>query len=183
MNGDIVQVSKPYEVCGKIIYMSVVTSNGVISGEEWIRYFEDSSVNPRCRIPSHAKSFLCSDDFKPTTINITSMIAIVPASAFDYEPSIGQVREYFTKHNIQYGSQMTYELGCLIRKKLTDKDIRDIGLGEIVIMHEPNYLLDGYPTLLTLNTDGNCFDTCFAFPGASQNMSKGFAGLVSQVRS
>lgn len=163
-----------------VIYFSV-TSDGT-TGEDWITRLECKGFRPE----KYAKSVLRSPDFKPTN-GVTTEVTVFRGVLFeDTDRITKQIRvhaEKFTTSDKRKLTAPNAELACLIREKFTDKEIEDMGLVWIVVMHEPINDSDGDPRLLGADRGGDG-RRLYAFYGRSDRRWRreyGFAFAVSQV--
>lgn len=117
-----------------VIYFSV-TSDGT-TGEGWIERLE----NKRCYINKHAKSVLCSKNFKPTS-GVTSEIAILRGSLFEIDDRI--THKIRTEARKRKFIEPNIEVACLIREMFTDEQIFYMNINstvrDLIVMHEPVY--------------------------------------------
>lgn len=111
-----------------VIYFSV-TSDGT-SGEEWI----DRMFRCGCRVNDFAERSLRSPDFKPTS-GVTTEVAVLKDILFGGNNLF--TKKIRAEADMRKLSKPNAELALLIREKFTDKDIKDMGLRCIVVMHEP----------------------------------------------
>jgi hypothetical protein len=154
-----------------IIYLSVV-SNG-LTGKEWINRLKDGGNN----VSSYAEDLLNSKNFKLTK-NIKYELAIIRGD-----------KEYTTLQEIRDKAKQlklktpNAEIACLIREKLDDKDIKDMGLWGIIAAHEPIKDSGGGPFLLYSGRRGGglWLYACYDEPDRKWYRGDGFAFAVSQV--
>lgn len=153
-----------------------VTSNGV-TGKDWITRLEMHGY----RIGGYAKSILLSPDFSPTS-GITSQICVVPSKIFSNSPTNAEVRMHLDNHDIGHGQVVNAEIACLIREKFSNKDLEDMGLWWIVLMHQKIHDNRGDPYLLFSSrvVDGLWLFADNDYPECKWSRSGGFAGLLSQ---
>ncbi len=158
-----------------IIYFSV-TTNGM-TGEEWIKRLEGKKYD----IGQYAKSVLLSKDFQPMAPGVTIEVAVLKGELFannDRTPAnirADAERRKFGKPNA--------EIACLIRDQFTNKEIVEMGLYEIVAMHDPIKDSGGVLRLLGAYRPGRGCDL-LAFggdPGNGWFRGSGFAFLAEQV--
>jgi len=152
-----------------------VTSDGT-TGEEWISRLEGKSF----RVGDYAKSVLRSRSFKPTS-GITYEIAVLKGEFFSDSDRITKTIRKEAKN--RKFSTPNAEVACLIREKLSDKELEAMGLYWIVTMHEPIKDSVGDPLLLGADRggDGSWLGTYYGNPGGRWGRSGGFAFVVSQV--
>jgi hypothetical protein len=113
-----------------MIHSSVV-SNGK-TGEEW----RDSFCNAYLRVGYFAQNLLLSDGFKPT--RETTYHVVILKSDFFSKKGIRTTDENIRKKAEELGLLTpSLEIGCLIRKKLSNEDIWKMHLTTIVVMHDP----------------------------------------------
>jgi len=102
-----------------------VTSNGM-TGAEWIQHFYKKRVD----LPPQTLEMLRSEHFKPTTNLYTEIVTLRPSFRIDYKRMRRLGEEYrLITPNI--------EIACLIRDKFTNKQIKEMGIYSIIVMHEP----------------------------------------------
>ncbi|MEI6627561.1 MAG: hypothetical protein WCL61_03115 [bacterium] len=156
-----------------IIYFSV-TSDGT-TGEEWIKILENNDF----RVGEYAKRDLRSPNFKPTN-GVTTKIAILKGALFkDRDRTTKEIRTEANKRRL---SKPSAELACLIRKKFTDKEIEEMGLCYIIVMHEP-FDNSGVLSLLSADCDGcgNWLSNHNGTPNIGWCINSGFAFSVSEI--
>lgn len=170
-------VSKParswHEQDG-VIYFSV-TSDGR-TGPQWIECMEDKDF----RVGECAKQVLRSLDFKPTN-GVTILIAVLKGVPLSDDHLITEkVRAEADKRKF---SKLNAEAACLIRENFMDKDIENMGLEWVVVMHEPINNFDGNPSLLGASRigGGRWLETEDDNPDDWWYRQGGFAFAVSQV--
>jgi len=172
-------VSEPVRRWGEengVIFFSV-TSDGT-TGEEWVKRLESKGFH----IGSYAKSVLRSADFKPTS-GVTTEVAVVKGVLFKDDDRITKIiRAEADKRKLE---KPNAEVACLIREKFSDEEIKAMGLGWMVIMHDPINNSAGDPDLLGAGRDGDgrWLDAYFGEPGYRWGRGHGFAFAVSQVSS
>jgi hypothetical protein len=159
------------------IYITV-TSDGT-TGPEWIKRLKAKGCNVST---GRAEGFLLSKDFIPTK-GITTKIAILRRELFrgGRSQTMRDVSNFARKHKLQ---QPNMEVACLLREKLTDKKIEQMGLWWIIIMHKPVIVDCGpsyiYHTLLGLSrTSGlemKCLDMIYA--GGPDDMATSDCGFA-----
>ncbi len=157
-----------------VIYFSV-TSDGT-TGQQWIERLESKAF----RISKWAKDVLNSPDFKTTT-GVTTEVAVLPGViSKDDNRIIKEIRAEAERRNLLAPNA---EVACLIREKLSDKELEAMGLWWIVIFHEPIKDSDGAPYLLAVSRygDGPWLDTNYDNSDNSWNSNNGFAFAVSQL--
>jgi hypothetical protein len=94
--------------------------------------------------------------------------------------------QYFIRKDINcrgwlHGSKISPEIGCLLRKHLSNQDIIDLELNWIVTMHEPIKDSEGVPNLLSVDRlGGSILGTDYVHPGNQWHDAVGFVCVVSQ---
>ena len=167
---------KPDEL-SDAIYITV-TSDGTTE-PEWINRLKAKG----CWVTEgRAKGFLLSEEFKPTK-GVTTKIAILRRELFrgGRSQTMRDVSNFARKHKLQ---QPNMEVACLLREKLTDNEIEQMGLWWIIIMHKPVIVDCGpsyiYHTLLGLSrTSGlemKCLDMIYG--GAPDDMATSDSGFA-----
>ncbi len=170
----IAEPDRRFEEKDGVIYITV-TSDGK-TGAEWVAHFEKKGI----RLTKYAKSFLLSDDFKPTK-GVTYRIAILKGMLFsDSDRVTKKIRAEADRRNL---GKPNAEVGCLIRDNFSDDEIEAMGLIWIVAMHEPIEDSDGSPGLLgaSRGVDGRWLHAYGGHPGSGWFREHGFAFVVSQV--
>ncbi|MFH1956553.1 MAG: hypothetical protein ABIJ28_02825 [Patescibacteria group bacterium] len=155
-----------------VIYFSV-TSDGT-SGQDWIKRLESNGF----QVSDWAKSILHSLDFKPTS-GVTTEIAILKGSLFS--DSNRTTRNIYAEADRRNLTKPNAEVGCLIREKFSDKEIKAMGLWWIVVMHEPIKDSDGDPALLHVYRSARWLYASYGNPDSRWDPGNGFAFVVSQV--
>jgi len=167
-------VSKPikrWREVDDVIYFTVV-SDGT-TGEAWITRLELKGF----RIGHYAKSVLCSKSFK-STIGVYE-IAVLKGSLFSDN-------ERITENIRNRGRDLeliapNMEVACLIREMFTDKELEDMDLWYIIVMHNP--VLDSVLLGVNRARDGRRLDVCNGNSGVRWNPEHGFALVRSRVSS
>jgi len=155
-----------------VIYFSV-TSDGT-TGEQWIERLESKGH----RISEYAKSILRSQEFKPTS-DIIYEIAVLKGELFnDKDRVTTKIRQ--EAKDCQLGTP-NVEIACLIREKFSNKELKEMGLYWIVIMHEPIKDSYGDPILLNVGRGdvGSWLNAYYDDPDTEWDRDDGFAFVVS----
>ena len=150
-----------------------VTSDGT-TGEQWIERLESKGH----RISEYAKSILRSQEFKPTS-DIIYEIAVLKGELFnDKDRVTTKIRQ--EAKDCQLGTP-NVEIACLIREKFSNKELKEMGLYWIVIMHEPIKDSDGDPILLNVGRGdvGSWLNAYYDDPDTEWDRDDGFAFVVS----
>jgi hypothetical protein len=166
---------RPWQDKDGVIRFSV-TSDGT-TGPEWIDRLEKKGFRTSC----NAKGLLYSPDFQPTS-GVTYEVVVLKGMCFGEKGRTtkdvreeGDHRQYIMPH---------VELSCLIREKFTDKEIHDMGLWMITIMHKPIKDSSGHLSLLEAKADSgasSCYlDSFSSGPDCGWDHGCGFAFVVSQ---
>lgn len=123
-----------------VIYFSV-TSDGT-TGEDWIKRLEEKKFP----VSKYAKRMLCSINFKPSN-GVTTEVAILKGTLFvnNSERVTKKIQEEARTRNLTTPKP---EIACLIREKISDEEVKNMGLFWIVTMHEPIEDSDGGTSLL-----------------------------------
>ncbi|MCU0660659.1 MAG: hypothetical protein MUD00_03570 [Candidatus Pacebacteria bacterium] len=122
-----------------VIYFSL-TSNGM-NGPQWIEHLQKKGD----RVTDDAKQLLHSQDFKPTNGVVYQIAALKGMLWKDEDRTTKNIRAMADKRKLE---KPNAEVGCLIRDKFTDDELKAMGLWYMVAMHEPIKVSDGGPTLL-----------------------------------
>lgn len=155
-----------------VIYFSVI-SDGT-TGKEWIVRLEKKGI----RVSDYAKSLLLSKDFQSTN-GILTEIAVLKGMLFsDSDRITKNIRDEAEHRNFK---KPNIEVACLIREKFTDKQLEDMGLYWIVVMHEPIKDSNGDVSLLNLYWvgDDQWLGAISDEPGNKFSHGIGFAFAVS----
>jgi len=155
-----------------VIYFSV-TSDGT-TGEDWITRLESKGF----RVGDYAKQVLRSPGFTPTS-GVTTEVAVLKGSLFkDNDRIMSRIRAEANKRGF---TKPNAEVGCLIREKFTDEEIKAMGLWAIITMHEPINDSVGDPRILGADRldDGRWLDVGYGAPGGRWVRGHGFAFAVS----
>jgi len=150
-----------------------VTSDGT-TGEQWIERLESKGH----RISEYAKSILRSQEFKPTS-DIIYEIAVLKGELFnDKDRVTTKIRQ--EAKDCQLGTP-NVEIACLIREKFSNKELKEMGLYWIVIMHEPIKDSYGDPILLNVGRGdvGSWLNAYYDDPDTEWDRDDGFAFVVS----
>lgn len=152
-----------------------VTSDGT-TGKEWFARL----IGKQFRVSRSAQSVLCSESFKPTN-GITYEIAVLKGELFSNNERIAsKIRKDAKNRNL---TMPNAEIACLIREKFSDKDLKDMGLCWMIIMHKAIKDCDSSPVLLGVDRNGDGF-----WLGASCDesdrkwaLNNGFVFVISQI--
>lgn len=145
-----------------------VTSDGT-SGERWIQILEGAGY----QLSIEAKRILLSETFAPTD-GVVYYVTIFPGGLFkNGRRSVFRVRTEAEKFRFL---RPPLEVACLLRMYLTDKDIEQLGLWFLVVMHDPIRITGGTPFLLCPHRDegGNWFSVRFGYPSQRFGGDNGF---------
>lgn len=130
-----------------IIYLSV-TSNGM-TGEEWLNYFRRRRFN--CN-GEWIQGMLRSFEFQPTS-GITTEVAILKGELFsEAERTTTKIRTYATGLNFR---EPNAEVACLLRDKLSDRHLEEMGINHIVTMHKAIQFRNSPNLLATAREEGS----------------------------
>lgn len=140
-----------------------LVSNGK-TGKEWSLYLPTKGF----QVSRNAQKMLESQDFRPTAEGTIHQVRLLKGSAFsDAERttrlvrSAGQSREWRIPHP---------EVAPLLRDLLSDEQIRELGLEEIVTFHEPIF-----GRFLDIDTETGELESAPAGDDDSWHKSHGFA--------
>lgn len=170
-----VESKKWREEDGKI-YFSVV-SDGT-TGPEWIERLKKNG----CKVEESAKNILRSNGFNPTIGGITTVVVLKNELFEENDRNTKNIRVEADKRNFV---KPNAEIACLIREKFLDKEIEDMGISTIVVMHEPikdsgycreffvvgHYIHDQFHV--------QCLNNCCDYPGGNWYGRIGFAFTVA----
>lgn len=147
-------------------------------GPDWVPRLERDGR----RIGNYAKSLLLlSADFKPTSVG-TAKIAVLPGEIFTDDNRV--TRKIRDDADVRKLSKPNADLACVIREMFTDKEIKEMGLRWINVMHEPIVDSRDCPYLLGVDCDDNegWLNAHYGEPDNRWCRDSGFA-FVSQVSS
>ena len=150
-----------------------VTSNG-FTGDMWAKYFENIGMV----VGGSTKNTLHVVKEAPTTIETYNVVVRPGKLLNDAARVVSRIREggEFCGWKVPH-----WEVGCLLRDKLTEADLEQMGLAYIVVMHEPiACAYDGAPKLLILTVasfdpDYRQLHDSFATPARGYDEKGGFA--------
>jgi len=151
-----------------------LTSDGT-TGEQWISRLEGKGY---C-VSDYAKFLLRSRAFVPTT-GVIYRAPIIKGSEFkDGERLTARIREVAAGRGYATPSP---EVACLLREKLSDEELKAMGLWWLVVMHKPISGPDGNPNLLGVFRDcvGRELSAFYGKPDCVWSREGGFAFVVSQ---
>lgn len=158
-----------------VITFTLSATDGT-TGEGWITRTEKKGN----RVGNYAKQLLRSPDFKPTT-GVTYTVTVLKGGLFSDENRITRnIRAEAKKRKLQTPNA---EVACLIRENFSDKELEQMGLVWLAVMHEPIKDSGGVLGLLggDRGGDGRWLGSCCYGPGDGWSRDVGFAFLVSQV--
>jgi len=115
--------------CDGIVYLSVVSEG--LTGDQWLQYFKEAGH----RLTPEAKALLLSEAFVPTT-DVVYEVAIVKGFNYTNEQRNLQVIDKAAERCSL--SKPNVEIGCLLRKALSDADLKEMNLSDILTMHDAN---------------------------------------------
>ena len=169
-----------------VIYLSV-KSDGT-TGPDWEKWFDKITT-----ISHWTRFILNSSDFKPTKKGTIHNIAVLKGMFFEGGDRITEnirAKAYagtYAGTFIQNQKLLdpNAEVACLIRKKLSDKEIEAMGFWRIVVMHEPIKNSVGFPCLLSADCGrgGRLLNAWSGMPDFGWHRNCGFAFVVSQEAS
>lgn len=115
-----------------VVYFTV-TSDGK-SGAAWLRHYEERGMGFRGSYSDLTEIAILGRKFRPTS-GVTTTIAVLKASSFPrYENTINHVHAKAAALGLK---KPAMEIGCLIRDKFTNAEIRAMGLESLRVMHKP----------------------------------------------
>ncbi len=161
-----------------VIYFTLPATDGT-TGPQWEVRLEKQNF----RLSKWSKDVLNSPGFKPTT-GIVREIAVLKGTLFeDSKRTTKNVRAKADTLGLKHGKDSNPEIACQIREMFTDKEIEEMGLIWIVIMHEPIKDSDGDPNLLNAyrHDDGRWLNAYYDLPDYRWDREYGFTFVVSQV--
>lgn len=132
--------------CDGIITMSV-TSKGT-TGPQWEGRLERKGA----RISNEAREILHSKSFG-FTADVTSELIIIPGKFYRHDNVLTtqKVDQQFCARKLM---SPVAEHACLLREALSDEDIEDMGLRQIVVMHPP-FTIDDCQKRLGIDNRGS----------------------------
>jgi hypothetical protein len=111
-----------------VIHFSV-TSDGE-TGEGWVTRLRKKNI----LLSECAVTMLRDTAFQPTS-GVTTEIVVLRGSFFmDHERNTNNIREEGKRRHLLTPNA---EVACLIREKFTNKELEEMGLLWVVVMHEP----------------------------------------------
>lgn len=154
-----------------------LTSNG-LTGKSWTQELESKG----CNVGMYAKQLLLSPDFKCSKKGTEYDIVI-----YDLEDLTD--KDYITTKEVREKAQAlgcktpNAEIACLIRENMSDKEIKDMGMRYITVMHEPIEDSVRDPDLLCVNRndDGRWLGTARDSSDFRWFRGAGFVFLAPQV--
>lgn len=153
----------------------LVTSDGR-TGEQFIAEFE--AMN--CKVGEEAKQLLRSDKFVATN-NKTYRLGIIFSSEFE---DSDRTNENIRAESVHRGwIKPTMEHACLLRKLLSSREIEQMGVHSLVVMHEPMVVSDDDPPcVLSISRIGEDprLDVSLCRPNITYNWTNAFVFLVPQ---
>jgi hypothetical protein len=152
-----------------------LTSDGT-AGPEWVTRIRRNG----CRVTNRAERLMHSLDFRPT-IGVTYEVSVIRGTTFSTKDRTTQnIRAEAMRHGLVTPNP---ELVCLVRVNFTDEDLTAMGLGWIVVMHEPMTDSDGHPSLLECcsRSGGRLLDAYRDHPNYRWHHECGFAFVTAQV--
>lgn len=128
-----------YEEGGLIRFS--VTSDGT-TGEEWIeRIFKRKEL----RVPKYPENLLLSEDFQPTN-GVTTQAVVYKGGNFGTKKGIfNRIRERARRDGFENPNA---EVACLIAEKFSQKQIAQMGLFHLEVVHTPFVDSDGIENFL-----------------------------------
>lgn len=116
----------------RVIYLEV-TSDGT-TGPQWVKRLERELF----QISDNAKTMLCGSDFNPTS-GVTYRVAILKGMLFVNEDRI--TSRIWAEANRRNLEEPNAEVACLIREKFRNRDLKNMGLWQIVVFQDSLNLL------------------------------------------
>lgn len=179
-------VSEPvrrwYEENG-VIYIPEVGPTDGTTGKQWIARLERQGK----QVSKETKSVLRSPYFQPTN-GVIHRVAVLRGALFrDEDRTTNKIRPaaysgVFTKGC--HLSDPNLEVACFLREMLSNKELVDLGLTRLPVMHERIQGTIGDPDLLVVFRDGGIGDWLCAIadrPGRRWDREDGFAFAFPQV--
>ncbi len=159
----------------KHFFLLEVVSDGR-NGEQFIASLKEKGF----RIGDYAMQVLRKKDFIPTKGTKYKPVVI-------FGKEIEEDSERTTENIRKIAKDRGYitppaELAPLLREKISDKEIEEMGVWALIVMHEPIKDSGGNPKLLLLDRrdDGQWLDTCNDYPGRRWDREDGFVFLAPQ---
>jgi hypothetical protein len=165
-----------WRMTDRVINFSV-TSDGA-TGEVWIERLETKGF----KLSEQAKHLLRSPRFKPTS-GVTTVIAVLKGGSFP--KSACHVTSINLKGSERGHAKPNPEVVCLIREMFTDKDLEEMGVLGIRVMHSPIKNANGTLCQLDLGREGSgCWVGADSYdPGGLLNNAYAFAFAATQSSS
>jgi hypothetical protein len=149
-----------------------VTSHAT-TGAEWNQLYG-------FKIGEIARSLLLSPGFKPTS-GVTTKVAVLPGTLFaDANRTTENIRAEADGRDLAK-IVINPEVACLILEKFSEEDLKEMGLGWIIAMHNPIMGSGGSPRILGVyRLDGGCrLGAFYDGPDGRWDRGIGFAFVVS----
>jgi hypothetical protein len=135
INNNNLVVTRSWHEYGRVIYFTV-ESDGT-AGPQWIKRLTKKGFT----VSRSARKILRSSAFKPTKQIVYKIVAF-RGELFGNQ---NLTKEFLDKEVLYQGEQFptkvcevpTMEVGCLIREKFSDEDLKEMGLERMFIMHRP----------------------------------------------
>jgi len=169
------------------VYVEDVSEeNGVISfsvesdgttGPEWIKWFDENKYP----LESDVRKVLGSDKFKPTK-GVKYSVRVLKGELYEDDKLI--TKDICGDAKTRKLLDPPLELACLIRRKFTNEQVREMGIYCLIIMHEA-VEISGDLHLLCVDcyVSDRWLSTNYDRPDGGWDRLDGFAFLASQVSS
>ncbi|HAQ02247.1 TPA: hypothetical protein DCZ46_01345 [Candidatus Campbellbacteria bacterium] len=134
----------------------------------------------------YAKQILNSQDYVPCEKGKVYNLVVLPGKLFsDGERTTENIRTDGDRRNMIHGKDLPTEIGALIRLNFTNKEIEQMGLLWLVVMHEPVKDSDSGPLLFCAGRggDGSWLNASWDGPSSLWSREFGFVFGASQVSS
>lgn len=163
-----------------IIYLPPLTTDGTTS-EDWIPRLGGKGII----MSPHAKKVLRSPEFKPSKLGTVIEVIILKGTLFnDNDRKLNNIFSYAEAFRTPDNRKLIVpnaELACLIREKLSAKEVKAMDLVHIMTMHKPTNDSGGALRMLVANCAerGYTFDAHHWHLDSHLDRGYGFAFEVS----
>ncbi len=123
-----IKTTKPFWRTKKDLTYFTVTSDGV-SGIEWLNFFKIECLS----VNGDVVDILKSQFFVPTA-DVEYEVIILNRSRFPSRVNLREVRDYAQRSGLEVPP---LEVACLVREKVSNKDMLQMGHESLIVMHEP----------------------------------------------
>ena len=137
-----------------VIYLTLPPTE-CITGLGWEQWYKDNGYF----LSDEARFLLNSPNFKLVNSVTTEVVILLGSQLFrDTDRSVRNIRDAGHAGKFTQGQKLfdpNTEIGCLIRKNLSNDDIERMGVWGIVTMHEPIKNSEGFLAMLSAQKSGS----------------------------